>query len=106
MTKRVFFVRPSTAHVDRLRAHVRTVLEACGCPGAFVTDRSLVGHFVAYREALARRAGAGEAEVAALVALQESLISARLGLEVTCSTPVWHAAEALADRARETPTEE
>ncbi len=104
--KKIVFLRPSTARVDALRPHVRTVLDALGAGAAFVTDRSKVGDFLAGYELRARAAGTPEAEIDSLIALHESLVSQRLGFEVTCATPVWHAAEALAERSRETATEE
>jgi hypothetical protein len=104
--KKVVIVQPSTDRVDALRPHVRTVLDALGVGAAFVTDRSKVGDFIADTEVRARRGGATEAEVSDLVAREESLISRRLGFEVTCATPVWHAAEAVAERSRKEATEE
>lgn len=88
MPRRVAVTAPSTAHVDRLRSHVRAVLAACGRPGVFVTDKSVVADLV------------GD-DAPALAAA-----SATLGLEVTACCRVWHLAEALADRERETAVEE
>jgi hypothetical protein len=96
--KKIVVVTPTTDQVDRLRPHVRTVLTAIGIGPAYVTDRSTVGHFVAEKELRARRDGKTEDEISQLIALEESMISQRLGFEVTCSTYIWHAAEAVADR--------